>query len=173
MIMTKQFGFYYDESRCIQCRACEISCKVTNEVEYGVFWRKVEDIWNGEFPDIQRIFFSKACMHCENPPCVPACPNGAITKRDEDGIVVVDSEKCTGCRTCLDACPYDIPQFGRDGKMQKCDYCLSVGSEPACTMSCPAEALFSGDLDALLEKAKGKNVRRLDGDERASIIIVS
>ncbi|MBN2239248.1 MAG: 4Fe-4S dicluster domain-containing protein [Dehalococcoidales bacterium] len=170
--MGKQYGFYFDESRCILCRTCEISCKAVNKVEYGVSWRKVFDIWSGEYPDVKRRFFSKSCMHCENPPCVPACPVGAITKREDDGIVVVDAAICNGCRDCLDACPWDIPQFGNDGKMQKCDYCLGAGQEPACTMSCPGEALFYGTLDELEKRTGVKKVRRMDGEAMPSMIIV-
>ncbi|MBN1368284.1 MAG: hypothetical protein JW967_10210, partial [Dehalococcoidales bacterium] len=65
------------------------------------------------------------------------------------------------------------PQFGKDGKMQKCDYCTGIGSEPACTMSCPAEALFYGTIEELLEKVKGKNGKRMDGATKPAIIIVS
>lgn len=170
--MNNQYGFYFDASRCIQCFTCEIACKVTNEVETGVFLRQVTETWEGEYPDIKRIFFSKSCMHCENPPCVTACSTGAITKRGEDGIVIVDKDKCNGCRECLAACPYDVPQFGRDGTMQMCDYCIGVGKEPACTESCPAEALFSGPIDELKKTASAKNGKRMDGSSLPSLIIV-
>ena len=86
------------------------------------------------------------------PACIAACPTGAITKRAEDGIVVVDASVCNGCRECADACPYGAPQFGADGKMQKCNLCLDrlqAGKEPACVATCPGEALGCGPLDDL------------------------
>ena len=172
--MSKQYGFYYDAGRCVQCRTCELACKSTHNVEPGVKWRRVIETWSGNYPDVTRTFFSLACMHCEKPACVAACPTGAIRKRVEDGIVVVDMDKCNGCRDCLPACPYGVPQFGKDGKMQKCDFCTEIGSEPACAASCPAEALYSGTLDELLEMARGKGKagRRMDGTTDPSIVVV-
>ena len=171
--MTKQYGFYFDADRCIQCRTCEVACKSTHNIEPGVKWRRVIEIWEGEFPNITRTFFSLACMHCGKPACVEVCPTGAISKRAEDGIVVVDRDKCNGCRECLPACPYGVPQFGDDGTMQKCDFCIGIGREPACAVSCPAEALSFGTLDELLEMATGKAIKRMDGITEPSIVVVS
>jgi anaerobic dimethyl sulfoxide reductase subunit B (iron-sulfur subunit) len=170
--MSQQYGFYFDAGRCIKCHTCEMACKVTNNLETGISWRQVIETWSGNYPDVTRTFFSKSCMHCEKPSCLEVCPTGAIWKRAEDGIVMVDKDKCNGCRDCLAACPYDVPQFGKDGKMQKCDYCTGAGREPACTESCPASAIYSGTLDTLLETAKGKNPERMDGDNIPSIILV-
>jgi anaerobic dimethyl sulfoxide reductase subunit B (iron-sulfur subunit) len=171
--MPKQYGFYYDAGRCIQCRTCELACKSTHDTEPGVRWRRVIETWGGNYPNVTRTFFSLACMHCEKPACVAVCPTGAIHKRVEDGIVVVDRDKCNGCQDCFPACPYGVPQFGKDGKMQKCDFCTGIGSGPACAVSCPAEALYSGTLDELLEMARGKAAKRMDGATKPSIIIVS
>jgi anaerobic dimethyl sulfoxide reductase subunit B (iron-sulfur subunit) len=111
-------------------------------------------------------------MHCGKPACVAVCPTGAIRKRAEDGIVVVDRDKCNGCQDCFSACPYDVPQFGDDGIMQKCDFCIEIRGEPACAVSCPAEALNFGPLDELLEMATGKAAKRMSGSTKPSIIIV-
>ncbi len=154
--MSEQYGFYYDAERCVQCHTCELACKSTNNTEPGIRWRRLIESWEGSYPDVKRIFFSLACMHCEKPACAEACPTGAISKRAEDGIVVVDSEKCNGCRDCFEACPYGVPQFGQDGIMQKCDYCLGAGRTPACVESCPADAIFAGTLDELAKMAKEK-----------------
>ncbi len=169
---NKQYGFYFDAGRCIECYTCEMACKVTNNLETGIFWRQVIETWKGEYPDIKRLFFSKSCLHCEQPPCIPACSAGAISKRAEDGIVIVDREKCTGCRDCLAACPYEVPRFASDGKMEMCDYCLGAGRESACTESCPAEALFSGTMEELQKIADAKNGKRMEGASLPSIIIV-
>ena len=94
------------------------------------------------------------------------CPVNAISKRSEDGIVVVDRTKCIGCRACGKACPYHAPQFGTDGHMQKCDLCLdriSAGKQPACT-TCPAGALTFGTMEELPKLAGKKTVRQLEGE---------
>jgi Fe-S-cluster-containing dehydrogenase component len=114
-------------------------------------------------------------MHCCKPTCIEACPPGAISKRDEDGIVVVDRDKCNGyngCRDCFSACPYGVPQFGEDGIMQMCDFCTGINIEPACAVCCPAEALKFGTLDELLKMAKGKGGKRMGGPTEPSIIVV-
>jgi DMSO reductase iron-sulfur subunit len=170
--MSKQYGFYYDAGRCIQCRTCEVACKSTRDIEPGIKWRRVIETWDGEYPNVTRTFFSQACMHCDKPACAAVCPTGAISKRTEDGIVVVDRDKCNGCQDCLAACPYGVPQFGNDGTMQKCDFCLEIGRKPACAASCPAEALNFGTLDELLAMARGKAAKRMDGPTGPSVIIV-
>lgn len=169
---TKQYGFYYDAARCIQCRTCEVACKSTNNIELGVKWRRVIETWDGEYPNVSRTFFSLACMHCERPACVAACPTGAIIKRSEDGIVVVDRDKCNACRDCFSACPYGVPQFGEDGIMQKCDFCLGISEGPVCAQSCPSGALNFGILDELLATKTGDTTRRMDGTTGPSMIIV-
>ena len=140
----KQLSFEFNPERCVQCHACETACKCEHDLEPGIQWRKVLSIWDGEFPDVKNKGLSLSCMHCADPACVAACPSDAIYKREEDGAVLVDKEKCTGCRTCFSACPVDIPQFGTDEKMQKCDLCidrLGNGGEPACVATCVSGAL--------------------------------
>ena len=171
--MAKQYGFYFDADRCVQCRACETACKSAHDIEPGLRWRRVIDIWEGEFPDVACTYFSLACMHCARPACAEACPTGAITKRAEDGIVVVDREKCNGCRECSAACPFDVPQFGADGTMQKCDFCIERGREPACVATCPAEALFYGTMEELSRLAEAKSAKKLAGPTEPSIFISS
>jgi anaerobic dimethyl sulfoxide reductase subunit B (iron-sulfur subunit) len=171
--MSKQYVFYYDAGRCVQCHTCEVACKSVHDLEPGVKWRRVNENWNGDYPDVTRAFFSAACMHCEEPACVAVCPTGAITKRSEDGIVVVDRDKCNGCHDCFSACPYSVPQFGNDGIMQKCDFCSGIGREPVCVASCPAEALNYGTLDEYPETLAGKTFRRVAGTTRPSMFIVS
>src|SRR5512136_1088820 len=98
--MGKQYGFCFDADRCVMCHACEVACKASNSLEPGVNWRKVIEIWQGEFPDVTRTFVSLSCLHCAQPSCLPACPTGAISKRETDGIVIVDQDLCNGCREC-------------------------------------------------------------------------
>lgn len=170
--MTKQYGFYFDADRCVQCRTCEVACKSVRNIEPGIKWMRVVEIWGGVYPNVTTDFFALACMHCGKPACIEVCPTGAIIKRDEDGIVVVDRNKCNGCQDCFSACPYGVPQFDDNGIMQMCDFCAEINIEPACAVSCPTEALKFGALDELLEMAKGKGAKRMGGPTEPSIIII-
>jgi DMSO reductase iron-sulfur subunit len=173
--MAKQYGFYFDIDRCVQCRTCEVACKSVRNVELGVKWRRVVRIRGGVYPRTTTFFFILACMHCGKPTCVEGCPTGAISKRDKDGIVIVDRDKCIGCdgcRECFSACPYSVPQFGKDGIMQMCDYCTEINMEPACAVCCPVEALKFGSLEELLRMAREKGAKRMGGLAEPSVIIV-
>lgn len=153
---TAQYGFDFDPGRCVQCHACEVACKSLHQLEWGIQWRRVVGMWSGPFPAVRSRSVSLSCMHCGNPPCEAVCPRGAIRKRPEDGIVVVDREKCFGCHLCQMVCPFGVPQYGSDGRMQKCDLCVDLvaqGKEPACVATCPAEALRFGTLQELSERA--------------------
>ena len=161
-MMPEQYGFAFDIERCVQCHACEVACKSLNGIEAGISWRKVVDLWKGQYPDVTNRSISFGCMHCSEPACEAVCPADAITKHPEYGAVLVDRDKCIGCHSCFLACPFDIPQFGADGKMQKCDLCvdrLSLEKEPMCAATCPSGALHFGPMkeiagNALVSSAK-------------------
>lgn len=108
-----QLGFFFDQTRCTGCDTCTIACKDWHEYPLGAepaAWRWVEAIESGKYPRPSVKYLALSCLHCAHPACVDACPAGAIRKRDEDGIVVVDREACLGkdqCGAmCRDACPY-------------------------------------------------------------------
>ena len=165
-----QMGFYFDQSRCTGCYTCSVACKDWHDVAAGpASWLRVTTMERGKFPEVSVAFLVTSCYHCAEPPCVSACPVDAILKREEDGIVVVDGDKCVGgenCDLCRQVCPYDAPQFGVENnpKMQKCDFCLErlrEGRKPVCVEACPVRALDAGTLDEL--RAKYGNVQEAEG----------
>lgn len=154
-----QYGFFFDMNRCYACQACSIACKDWNGIEPGAEkWMTVYEWEEGTFPLTRLHSLAFSCGHCENPSCIAACESGAIYKEDEFGAVLVDQDKCTGCRKCYDACPYGSPKFASDElgtKMSKCTMCvdrLSDGLAPVCTLSCPLRAMDFGPIDELVAK---------------------
>jgi Fe-S-cluster-containing dehydrogenase component len=106
-----RYGMVIDTRRCVGCKACMVACKAENKTPPGVSYTMVVAEALADRPDDRPVFMTKPCFHCENPPCVPVCPVGATFKREQDGIVVVDYEKCIGCRYCVTACPYGARFF--------------------------------------------------------------
>ncbi|UCC66361.1 MAG: 4Fe-4S dicluster domain-containing protein [Deltaproteobacteria bacterium] len=156
---------------CVGCNSCVIACKAGRGTPQGTFWNKVLEQEVGTFPEARRIFWPVRCMHCEEPACLEVCPTGATSQR-EDGIVMVDAQKCVGCKACILACPYEARTlwkeksgyFGdsltpyeevaysahRPASVQKCDFCadrLAQELKPYCVESCLTGALIFGDLD--------------------------
>jgi anaerobic dimethyl sulfoxide reductase subunit B len=162
--MNKQYGFFFETERCLKCWSCEIACKQWHGIKAGTIkLRRVAEKTTGTFPDVKRTFQSISCNHCTDAPCVEVCPTGALRKRSEDGIVVVDSTECSGCRLCLEACPLGVPQYGQDGTMQKCDMCLDrleKGQKPFCVETCPTGALHWGTLEELSQIAARKAAQK-------------
>jgi Fe-S-cluster-containing dehydrogenase component len=161
--MAAEYGISFLKERCIQCHGCEAACKSWRGVESGVKWRRVDNIWHGSYPRVTSTSASIACMHCVEPACVDACPEAAIEKRALDGIVIVDRDVCTGCGVCLDACPFVVPQFGVDGKMQKCDLCIGAidrdAESPPCVATCPTKALLFGKMKKEEKTAAERSMR--------------
>jgi Fe-S-cluster-containing dehydrogenase component/formate-dependent nitrite reductase membrane component NrfD len=145
-----RYGFIIDNRKCIGCHACTVACKTENMVPLGVNRTWVKYVEKGTFPDTRRIFQVTRCNHCENPPCVTICPVTAMYQR-KDGIVDFSSERCIGCKACMQACPYDSIYIDPDqGTAAKCHFCAhrtEIGLEPACVVVCPEHAIIAGDLD--------------------------
>ena len=150
--MAKKYGFVIDLRKCVGCFGCQSSCKMENKVPYGVNRARVGMYDIGTYPDVKRLFLPMLCNHCDNPPCVKACPVPGATFKRADGIVVVDEETCIGCAYCVAACPYDARFINpATGKADKCTYCVHRIErglpEPACVRNCPGNARYFGDLN--------------------------
>jgi dimethyl sulfoxide reductase iron-sulfur subunit len=173
---AKRLGMVIDQNRCIGCWSCSVACKSENNVPIGIYWLRVLTIGgstmetpDGTFPNLSLSFQPTNCFHCDNPPCVKACPVKATTKRD-DGIVMVNYDRCIGCRYCMVACPYNNRTFNwrkpvqdpaKDtaavgevdprpkGVVEKCTFCfhrVDEGYLPRCVVACPTGARAFGDL---------------------------
>lgn len=144
------YGFVIDNRTCIGCHACTVACKSEHDVPIGVNRTHVKYIETGTYPNSSREFSVHRCNHCEDAPCTDICPTNALFTRD-DGIVDFDSDRCIGCRSCMQACPYDALYIDPNtSTAAKCNYCahrIEHSYEPACVIVCPTESITSGDLD--------------------------
>ena len=143
--MSKYF-IKTNQNRCIGCKACEVHCQAKNrltpDMKFGQLI-SVGPLRRKGLPKILSMFMP--CFHCEKPWCVSSCPTGAMTRRDEDGIIYVQEELCVGCKACIIACPWKVPQWDdASGRAYKCDFCMDrvdQGLNPACVAGCTAHAL--------------------------------
>ena len=138
--------------RCTGCYACQVACKMQNEVALGLAWNKVKVVGPvGEYPNMVRYPLPTMCQECENAPCLEVCPTGATYRDEETGVILIDSEQCIGCQACMQACPYGQRCYNEQaGVVEKCNLCHDLtakGELPACVKSCSAGARFYGDLD--------------------------
>lgn len=166
--MTR-YAMIIDLDRCNGCNSCTVACKAENGTSPGIFWGYVLQKENGKTPNVFRLFLPVLCNHCENPACVDVCPTGASYQSD-NGLVLIDSRKCIGCKTCITACPYGvrwfvgkneyyypgiaIPETADHEKslktVQKCHFCkdrIENGDRPKCVEVCPTRSRSFGDLD--------------------------
>ncbi len=151
--------FLIDMEKCTGCMLCTISCKDEHvgrgyapwteaQPDIGHFWIDILPLERGRIPRVRMSYLPVLCQHCENAPCVKACPEGAIETRT-DGLVWIDPKACTGCGLCRDACPYDVIYMNGDlGIAQKCTGCahrVDEGALPRCADVCPHDAIVFGD----------------------------
>jgi anaerobic dimethyl sulfoxide reductase subunit B len=161
--MMGQMAFFFDASACSGCKTCQVACKDKNDSPMGVRWRRVYEVCGGEWvkngsawnPDIYSWHVSMACNHCREPICMKSCPNNAISKNG-NGLVLIDANKCMGCKYCEWTCPYGALQFDNDKKiMTKCNFCadyLEQGKPPSCVAACPMRAIDFGELEELRQR---------------------
>ncbi len=172
------WGFVVDTRKCIGCGACVRACKHENDVpwepEYNRTWVEryvvteddrvfvdspnagrdgfAADYLNQKYKDlnIRKAFFTpKLCNQCDKPACVQVCPVAA-TYRTPDGVILIDQNKCIGCRYCIQACPYGARYFKHSmGVVDKCTWCyhrITKGLPPVCVEVCPRGARKFGDM---------------------------
>ena len=166
-----KLGLVIDLDICVGCQACVVNCKEWNTSGYGAplsdesaygaqpsgsWLNRVHAFEAGVGEDAKTVHFPKSCLHCEDAPCVTACPTGASFKRAEDGIVLVNEDWCIGCGLCAWSCPYGAREMDpAEGVMKKCTLCVDrIYNEnlpeedrvPACVRTCPTSARHFGDF---------------------------
>lgn len=145
-----RYGLLIDSRKCTGCHACSIACSTYNELEPEVTYNRLEFVESGTYPNVKMDIVPIQCMHCDDAPCVKVCSTQATFKQDEDGIVAFNPTKCTGCKACMAACPYDARALNEARLAEKCRWCpemLMQGKQPACSSTCMNEVRLFGDLD--------------------------
>ena len=148
--MPKRYAMVIDTVTCIGCADCVIACKTENQVPAGLHRDWIVEEVRGELPHLFVEFRSERCNHCENPPCVYVCPTGASYIHAGSNITLVHEERCTGCKACIAACPYDARFLMPEGHVSKCTFCVhrvAEGLDPACVSVCPTRCMHFGDLN--------------------------
>ncbi len=144
------YGFVIDNRRCIGCHSCTVACKAEHDDALGTNKTWVKYIEKGDYPHTSRKFSVIRCNHCNDSPCTEICPVNALFER-EDGIVDFDPDRCIGCKSCMQACPYDSIHIDPETETAaKCNYCahrVDSGRQPACVNACPEDAIIAGDMD--------------------------
>ncbi len=150
--MAQIFRFLYDQTRCMGCNACQMACKDKNDLEAGLFFRRVETLRYEEGGREIFAHYSGACSHCREAACVKACPVGAMVHM-EDGSVRQADGLCIGCGACTWACPYGAVSLSHKlGVARKCDSCIDLrraGKAPACVDACPTHCLTFEEVEEM------------------------
>ncbi len=167
-----RLGLVIDLDTCVGCHGCATACKqwntsgtigpLSDTAPYGkdpdgAWLNRIRTFEVEEQPVSKTVHFPMSCLHCEKADCVTVCPTGASYKRDEDGIVLVDQDKCMGCNLCAWACPYGARELDPvQGVMKKCTLCVDriydenlpeAERKPACVLTCPTSSRLFGDFD--------------------------
>ena len=141
--MTR-YGMLINTKKCVGCYACRMACQMINKLEPEEAFISYKEIEQGTYPSVYAETVPVQCMHCENAPCQQVCPTHA-TYTTDSGVVLVDEEKCIGCKYCMAACPYGVRI-----QIEKCRFCWyegEPGNPPACVGTCISGARVFGDLD--------------------------
>lgn len=145
-----RYAMVIDTKRCVGCMDCVVQCKTENDVPEGLNRDWIVQDTTGVMPSLHTEIRSERCNHCDNPPCVDCCPCGASHVHQRGGVVLVHHEKCSGCKACIAACPYDARFIHPEGYADKCTFCIhraEKGLDPACVAVCPTHCMHFGDLE--------------------------
>ena len=159
--------FLVDTEKCIGCGACAIACMDQNDTqpqEGDTPFRQCFTVEKEGGDNATVSYFSIACMHCKNAPCIQACPVGCLKKDKDTGFTVYDNTNCIGCHSCAMACPFAAPCFEKNGKMIKCDGCIERvkhDMEPACVRVCPYKALELISEEEFVNRSREKKAHAL------------
>ena len=134
-----------DKKLCSGCLACVVACMDQHyeETEVNAVSPRIYETRVSERTGLQN-YITRSCLHCEDAPCMAACPMNVYERTENGFVAAMHKEKCVGCRKCAAACPHDIPRFDVENKIVKCDGCyarVAHGLEPACVRACPMKAL--------------------------------
>lgn len=150
MSEKRKWGMVIDVRKCIGCHACSAVCRIEHEVvpEGNRSWVTEDEV--GTYPEVHTLKLPQLCNHCDKTPCVEVCPVEA-TWKTEEGLVLIDKEKCIGCNACIEPCPYGARfKETENKKVDKCDFCshrLENGLIPGCISTCTSQARYFGDLN--------------------------
>lgn len=145
-----RYGMLINTKKCVGCYACRIACQMYNGLETDEAFIKFYEEEHGQYPSVYAENVPVQCMHCEEAPCQSVCPTTA-TYTTDSGVVLVDEDKCIGCKYCMAACPYNARiQLHPSGVVEKCRFCWNdgePGNPPKCVGTCISGARIFGDLD--------------------------
>lgn len=163
--MVTELSLLINGDLCFGCLTCEVACKQENNLEVGPRWIRVVEIGPKEINgNLKLSYFPIRCFHCAKPVCQEACPTGAISKR-RDGVVLISSELCSGCKACIQVCPFGAPQLNPEtnivGKCTLCTHRIDRGLLPACVVACPTRAIHFGDINELSELKKQNSLNSI------------
>lgn len=166
-----RYGMLLNTKKCVGCYACRVACQMQNELEVTEAFIKFYESEKGTFPNVYHEIVPVQCQHCTDAPCVAVCPTGASYTL-ENGIVMVNKDKCIGCKYCAEACPYHVRIVQEaTGTVEKCIFCANLvaqGEDPACVTTCITGARVFGDLDdpesKLNKEIMDKNATTISGD---------
>jgi Fe-S-cluster-containing dehydrogenase component len=147
----KRYGMVLDTRTCVGCNACVIGCKTENDVPAGYVRDWVFTETTGKFPNLQMTVRSERCNHCDDAPCVSVCPTGA-SHYGPGSTVQVNPKRCSGCKVCIAACPYDARYIDPNrGAVDKCTFCMhrieNGVPTTSCQEICPTGSIAFGDLN--------------------------
>lgn len=155
---VRRFGMVIDLRRCIGCMACQVACKAEYDTPLGVNRTWVPYRVVGKYPTVKKQFLPRLCNHCDDPPCVRACPVEATYKVEDGGFVLQRYERCIGCKACMASCPYNarfmLPEHRTrtniTSVVDKCTFCyhrVMQNLVPACVQTCVGRARVFGDMN--------------------------